>query len=182
MKKYKTNEEYVLDNLYKTQEKLEIAEEKIKQLEEQLKKPENDNKMNCIYLSDKPNYFYIVEMSSEYHWNKILKDNKKTPKFVEEALEDDKKLKKLFSLIENSDTWSAYKISKIEERIYNYLFKDRRGNYATITLWGDNEINLYQIRNNVFLNKENAEEYRKEEVIKKAKYYLKNYADKFEEK
>ena len=182
MKKYKTNEEFVLDELYKTQEQLELANKKIEELEEQLVKPINDEEMNCIYLSDKPNYFYVVNISSAYNWNKILKDNKKTPKFVEEALEDEKKLKKLFDLKENSSSWSSSKISEVDERIYNYLFKDRRGNYATITLWGDDDINLYQVRNSVFLDKENAEEYRKERVIKEAKEYLKNYKDRFEEK
>lgn len=182
MKKYKTNEEFVLDNLYKAQEQLEIANKKIEELEEQLKKPQNnDEELNVIYLSDKPNYFYCVDVASSYNWNKILKDNKKTPKFVEEALKDDKKLKKLYDLKENNDRWSAYTISKVDERIYNYLLKDRRGNYATITLWGDDDISLYQIRNQNFLDKERAEEYRKERVIATAKEYLKNYAEQFEE-
>lgn len=83
---------------------------------------------------------------------------------------------------ENKDTWSSYKISKVDERIYNYLFKDRRGCYATITLWGDDDINLYQVRNSVFLDKERAEEYRKEKVINTAKEYLKHYAKQFEDK
>lgn len=183
MKKYKTNEEFVLDNLYKAQEELELANKKIEELEEQLNKPQNnDEDMNCIWLSEKPNYFYYVDVASAYNWNKILKDNKKTPKFVEAALKDEKKLKKLFDLKENKDTWSSYKISKVDERIYNYLFKERRGNYACITLWGDDDIGLYQIRNNTFLDKERAEEYRKERVIAIAKEYLKNYAEKFEEK
>lgn len=181
MKKYKTNEEFVLDNLYKTQEQLEIANKKIEELEEQLKKPADEEDMNCIYLSDKPNYFYVVNVSSSYNWNKILKDNKKTPKFVEEALENENKLKKLYALKENSDSWCSSKISDVDERIYNYLFKDRRGCYATITLCGDDDINLYQIRNQNFLDKESAEEYRKEKVISTAKEYLKHYAKKFDE-
>lgn len=179
MKKYKTNEEFVLDNLYKTQEELELANKKIEELEEQLEKPETEEDMKCIYLSDKPNYFYVVSVASAYNWNRILKDNKKTPKFVEEALESEKKLKKLFDLKSN-ESWST-KISEVSERIYNYLFKDRRGNYATITLWGDDDISFYQVRNDTFLDKERAEEHRKEKVIKTAKEYLKNYAEKFEE-
>lgn len=181
MKKYKTNEEFVLDELYKTQEQLELANKKIDELEEQLEKPVNEEDMKCIYLSDKPNYFYMVNVSSAYNWNKILKDNKKTPKFVEQALEDEKKLKKLFDLKENGNGsyWSSI-ISKVDERIYNYLFKDRRGNYATITLWGDDDISLYQIRHQNFLDKESAEEYRKEKVINTAKEYLKNYAENFD--
>lgn len=180
MKKYKTNEELVLDTLYQTQTELHLANKKIEELEQQLKKPQTVEDMNCIYLSDRPNYFYNVEVASSYNWNKILKDNKKTPKFVEEAIKDEKKLKKLFDLKENKDTWSAYKISKVDERIYNYLFKERRGNYACITLWGDDDIGFYQIRNNCFLDKEQAEEYRKEKVIEMAKYYLKNYAENFD--
>ena len=182
MKKYKTNEEFVLDNLYKAQEQLELANKKIEELEEQLKKPENDTEMNCIYLSDKPNYFYCVEISSAYNWNKILKDNKKTPKFVEEALTDEKKLKKLFELEEKRDSWCSYKISKVDERIYNYLFKDRRGYYAVITLWGDDDMGFYQIRNQNFLDKERAEQYRKEKVISTANEYLKHYAEDFDKK
>ena len=181
MKKYKTNEEYILDELYKTQEQLEIANKKIEELENQLKTPNNEEDMKCIYLSEKPNYFYSVEVASAYNWNKILKDNKKTPKFVEEALEDEKKLKKLFELKETKDNWYSSKISKVDERIYNYLFKDRKGNYSTIVLWGDDDISLYQIRNQNFLDKERAEEYRKEKVIETAKSYLKNYKDEFKE-
>lgn len=181
MKKYKSSEEFVLDNLYKVQEELELANKKIEELEEQLKQPESEEKMNCIYLSDKPNYFYVVNVSSAYDWNKILKDNKKTPKFVEEALENKNKLKKLYTLKENSDSWCASTISTIDERIYNYLFKDRRGCYAAITLWGDDDINLYQIGNHVFLDKEKSERHREEQVISTAKEYLKNYAKRFEE-
>ena len=183
MKKYKTNEEYVLDILNQTQEELELAKKKIEELEGELKKPvpENEEDMKCIYLSERPNYFYVVSISESYNWNKILKDNNKTPKFIEEALENEKKLKKLFDLKENKDTWSSYKISEIDERIYNYLFKDRRGNYATITLWGNNDISFYQVRNSVFLDKEKAEKYRKEKVIEQAKEYLKRYKDKYEE-
>lgn len=182
MRKYKTNEEYVLDNLYQTQQELELANKRIKELEEQLAKPQNnDEDMNCIWLSEKPNYFYCVEVASSYNWNKILKDNKKTPKFVEEALKDEKKLNRLFDLKENKDnSWCAYHISKVDERIYNYLFKERRGNYACITLWGDDDIGLYQIRNQNFLDKEQAEEYRKEKVIETAQYYLKHCAQDFD--
>ena len=180
MKKYKTNEEYVLDNLYKTQEELETANKKIEQLEEQLKTPQNEEEMNCIYLSDKPYYFYVVETTGAWKWNKILKDNKKTPKFVEQALENDNKLKKLYELEEKSNDFCKSKISEVDERIYNYLFKDRRGCYATITLWGNDSISLYEIKNDVFLDKENAENRRKEKVINIAKEYLKKYAEDFD--
>lgn len=178
MKKYKTNEEFVLDNLYKTQEQLDLANKKIEELEEQLKKPQNEEDMNCIYLSDKPNYFYSVEVAGAYNWNRILKCNKKTPKFIEEALKDEKKLKQLYNL-KNEEYWQKT-LSQVDERIYNYLFKERRGNYACITLWGDDDIGFYQIRNNCFLDKEQAEEYRKEKVIETAKCYLKHYAEKFD--
>lgn len=181
MKKYKTNEEFVLDNLYKTQEQLEIANKKIEQLEEQLKKPQSEEDMNCIYLSDKPNYFYNVDVSSAWNWNKILKDNKKTPKFVEEALENETKLKKLYTLEEKSNSSWPSKISNVDERIYNYLFKDRRGCYSALVLWGDDDITFYQIRNQNFLDKESAEEYRKNKVIDTAREYLKRYAKEFKE-
>lgn len=67
----------------------------------QLKKDTiNEEDMKCIYLSDKPYYWYSLSIQSEWKWNKILKDNKKTPKLVEKALIDDKALKQLCNLEE----------------------------------------------------------------------------------
>lgn len=86
MTKFKTNEEYILNELYKAQEELQLANKKIEELEEKLKNDDtNEENMNCIYLSDKPNYWYSFSIQGTYNWNKILKDNKKTPKLVEKA-------------------------------------------------------------------------------------------------
>lgn len=102
MTKFKTNEEYILNELYKAQEELQLANKKIEELEEKLKNDDtNEENMNCIYLSDKPNYWYSFSIQGTYNWNKILKDNKKTPKLVEKALTDDKALKQLCKLKEN---------------------------------------------------------------------------------
>lgn len=180
MTKFKTNEEYILNELYKTQEELSLANKKIEELEEQLKNDDtNEGNMNCIYLSDKPNYWYSFSMQSTWNWNKILKENNKTPKFVEKALTDDKALKQLCKLKEK-DSWRG-EIGYVEERVYNYLFKGRNGLYSVIETTKD-RTNMYNIsnENNHYLSKEEAEAQFKEKMIKEINYYLKNYKDKFE--
>ena len=180
MTKFKTNEEYILNELYKAQSDLELANKKIEELEERLDKPTNDENMNCIYLSDKPYYYYNVNVSSAYNWNKILKSNKKTPKFVEEALEDEKKFKRLCLLKEKDNMWGS-QIGEVDERLYNYLLKDRKDRYSVIVLSSDHTY-LYNVKENgVFLNKEDAEAYRDERVRKEIADYLKHYKERFEE-
>lgn len=180
MTKFKTNEEYILNELYKTQDELVLANKKIEELEEQLKTPDNEKNMNCIYLSDKPYYWYSVDVRSEYNWNKILKDNNKTPKLVEKALTDDKALKQLCKLKEK-DSWYSV-IGRVQERMYNYLLKGRNGIYSVIET-NEHNTSLYNIsdENENYLVKEEAEERLKEKMIKSINYYLKNYKDKFEE-
>lgn len=181
MDKFKTNEEYILNELYKTQEDLQIANKKIEELQEKLKKDTvNEEDMKCIYLSDKPYYWYNFSIQSEWSWNKILKDNKKTPKLVEKALNDDKALKQLCNL-EEKDGWRD-KLGHVNEKIYNYLFKGRNGLYSVIET-NINKSYMYNISNsdNHYLSKEEAEEEFKKEMIKRINYYLKNYKDKFEE-
>lgn len=181
MKKYKTNEEYILNELYKTQEELQIANKKIEELQGQLKKDTvNEKDMKCIYLSDKPYYWYSFSIRSEWNWNKILKDNKKTPKLVEKALTDDKALKQLCNL-EEKDSWRS-KLGYVNERVYNYLFKGRNGLYSVIETNIDRSY-MYDISNNDnnYLSKEEAEEGFKKEMIKRINYYLKKYKDEFEE-
>lgn len=181
MTKFKTNEEYILNELYKTQEELQLANEKIKQLEEQLKNDDtNEENMNCIYIGDKPNYWYTFSIQGTYNWNKILKDNKKTPKLVEKALTDDKALKQLCKLKEK-DSWRS-ELGYVDERVYNYLFKGRNGLYSVITTNKDNSY-MYAISNSYqnYLTKEECEEAFKKEMIKEINYYLKYYKDKFEE-
>ena len=103
---------------------------------------------------------------------------KKTPKFVEQALEDEKKFEKLCQLKEKDSWYSS--IGEVQERLYNYLFKDRKGRYSIIVL-NENDTYMYGVNNNVFLAKEEAQEYMKEKVKKEAEYYLKNYKDDFKE-
>lgn len=182
MTKFKTNEEYILNELYKAQEELQLANKRIQELEEQLKKDDiNEENMNCIYLSDKPNYWYSFSIQGTYNWNKILKDNKKTPKLVEKALTDDKALKQLCNLKEN-DSWRS-KLGCVNENIYNYLFKGRNGLYSVIVTNKDRSY-MYDISSSDrnYLTKEECEEKFKKEMIKEIDYYLKNHKDKFEVK
>lgn len=181
MNKFKTNEEYILNELYTTQEELYLAKKKIEELQEKLKKDTiNEEDMKCIHISDKPYYWYCFDIKSEWQWNKILKDNKKTPKLVEKALIDDKALKQLCNL-EEKDSWRS-KLGYVNERVYNYLFKGRNGLYSVIETNIDRSC-MYNIsnKNNNYLSKEEAEEEFKKEMIKRINYYLKNYKDKFEE-
>ncbi len=179
--KFKTSEEYILNELYKTQEELQLANKKIEELQEKSNKDDtNKENMNCIYLSDKPNYWYSYSIQGTYNWNKILKDNKKTPEFIEKALSDDKSLKQLCKLKEN-DSWKG-ELGCINESVYNYLFKGRNGLYSVIET-NKNSTYMYNISPNDkhFLTKEECENAFKEEMIKEINYYLKNYKDKFEE-
>lgn len=180
MAKFKTNEEYILNELYKTQDELVLANKKIEELEEQLKAPNNKEDMKCIYLSDKPYYWYNVDVRGEYDWNKILKDNNKTPELVEKALTDDKALKQLCKLKEK-DGWYS-EIGRVQERIYNYLLKGRNGIYSVIETTERNT-SLYVISDEYkhYLVKEEAEEKLKEMMIKSINYYLEHYKDKFVE-
>lgn len=181
--KFKTVEEYILNELYKTQGELQLANKKIKELEELKEQSKNDNvneeNMKCIFLSDKPYYWYRFNIESEYCWNKILKDNNKTPKLVEKALTDDNALKQLCKL-KRKDSWGSV-IGRIDERVYNYLFKGRNGLYSVIETWQDDSC-MYNIGKEYkhYLSKEEAEEDFKKEMISRINYYLKNYKDGFE--
>lgn len=180
MGKVKTSEEYILNELYKTQEELQLANKKIEELEKQKNDDTNEENMNCIYLSDKPSYWYSYSLQSAWNWNKILKQNKKTPEFVEKALTDDKTLKQLCDLEEN-DSWRS-EIGEVRENVYNYLFKGRNGLYSVITT-NKNSTYMYDISNNDknYLTKQECEEALKKAMIKEINYYLENYKDKFDE-
>lgn len=181
MTKFKTNEEYILNELYTTQEELYLANKKIEELEKKLESDDtNEENMNCIYLSDKPNYWYSYSIQDTYNWNKILKDNKKTPEFVEKALTDDKIFKRLCEL-KGNDSWRS-KVGEVNEHVYNYLFKGRNGLYSVI-ITNKTSSYMYDISNsNVnFLSKEECENKFKEEMIKEINYYLKNYKEKFKD-
>lgn len=182
MTELKTNEEYILNELYKAKEELQLANKKIEELEEKLKNDDtNEENMNCIYLSEKPYYWYTFNIRGTYDWNKILKENNKTPKLVEKALTDDKALKQLCNLKEK-DGWRS-ELGGINERIYNYLFKGRNGLYSVIETNKDRSY-MYDISSSDrnYLTREECEEKFKEEMIKEINYYLKNYKDKFEVK
>lgn len=119
----KTCEEYVLKELQKTQQELQLAHKKIEELETPKEEVVDDRK--CIYLSDKPNYCYYVQTTGEYNWNKILKENKLTPKFVKETLNDNEKFLKLCNL-SNENGWNA--IGKVVRKTYDYLLETICGN------------------------------------------------------
>lgn len=179
----KTCEEYVLKELKKTKQELQLANKKIEELETpKLETPKEEViDRKCIYLSDKPNYYYNVKNSGEYYWNKILKDNKLTPKFVEEALNDNDKFLKLCEL-SNENGWNV--IGRVIRNTYDYLLETRCGKLAIeINDYSEN-INTYRldIENGIYYsNEEDAIEYRNKKVKNSIEYYLKNYADKFNE-
>lgn len=182
MTKFKTNEEYILNELYKTQEELLLANKKIEELEEKLKNDDtSEENMNCIYLSDKPNYWYSFNIQGTYNWNKILKENNRTPKLVEKALTDDKALKQLCNLKEKG-SWRS-ELGCINENIYNYLFKGRNGLYSVIETNRSGSY-MYEISSSDrnYLTREECEQKFKEEMIKEINYYLKKYKDEFEVK
>lgn len=177
----RTCEEYVLGQLETTKTLLKKAEKRIQELEAPKEVEENELKdMKCIYLSDKPNYFYNVNFENVYEWNKVLKKNNKTPQFVEETLKDEKKFKELCEL-SNKESY-RWPIGKVTQDIYNYLLKTRNGDCAIVL--SDENIYAYQLNKegySYFSTEEQAIEYRDNEVRKNIKYYLKNYKDKFEE-
>ena len=173
----KTCEEYVLRELEKTKEELYLAKKKIEELETP-KEEAKDTNMKCIYISDKPYYFYNVSTQNVWRWNEILKANKKTPKLVEEALNDDRKFKELCSLKE--DIYHS-EIGKVNQKVYNYLLKTRNGEYA-IVLTSDSAYmcELDQDGTCTYTNEDDAIKCLNEEVKKNIKRYLKDYKDKFE--
>lgn len=172
----KTCEEYVLRELEKTRQELQLANKKIEELE--IPKEEVIDK-KIIYLSDKPNYYYSVKYSSEYNWNKILKDNKLTSKFVEEALNDNDKFLKLCEL-SNENGWNV--IGRVVRNTYDYLLETRNGKLAIEVNDYSGNINTFRLdieNGNCYSNEEDAIEYRNKKVKACIEYYLKNYADKF---
>lgn len=172
----KTCEEFVLKELEKVKQELKLANKKIEELESP--KEDSVEDMQCIYLSDKPNYYYSVSTQGAWNWNKILKKNNKTPKLVEEALTDDEKFKELCNLTEDS---YYQKIGEVNQQIYNYLLKTRNGDCVIVLGSGTY---LYELDKDGFHNfskEEMAIKCRDDEVRKNIKYYLENYKDKFED-
>lgn len=177
----RTCEEYVLHQLKVTKELLKTAEKRIQELETPKETQENKiEDMQCIYLSDKPNYFYNVNLESTWNWNKILKINKKTPQFVEEALEDKKKFMELCKLKDKNSY--NYSLGEVIQNVYNYLLKTRNGDCAIVL--SSDSIYSYQLdkdRYSYFSTEAQAIKYRDKKVRENIEYYLKNYKDKFEE-
>lgn len=176
----KTCEEYVLKELKETQQKLSNAVAKIKELETLKEETSEDIKdAQCIYLSDKPNYFYDVNTQSIWNWNKILKENKKKPEFVEEALINEEKFEELCNLSENK---YYSKIGVVNQHIYNHLLKTRSGDCAIVVT--SESAYMYELDKKgypTFSKEKDAIKYRDEEVKKNINRYLKEYKDKFEE-
>lgn len=175
----KTCEEYVLKELQKTQQELQLAHKKIEELETPKEEVVDDRK--CIYLSDKPNYCYYVQTTGEYNWNKILKENKLTPKFVKETLNDNEKFLKLCNL-SNENGWNA--IGKVVRKTYDYLLETICGNLIIQLNDFSKDISTYilDIKNGSYYStKEKAIEYRNNKIKNSIEYYLEYYADKFDD-
>lgn len=175
----KTCEEYVLKELQKTQQELQLANKKIEELENPKEEIVVDRE--CIYLSDKPNYCYYVQTTGEYNWNKILKANKLTPKFVEETLNDNDKFLKLCEL-SNENGWNV--IGKVVRYTYDYLLETRCGNLIVQLndFSKDISTSILDIKNgNYYSTEEKAIEYRNNKIKGNIKCYLKYYADKFDD-
>lgn len=175
----KTCEEYVLKELQKTQQELQLANKKIEELENPKEEIVVDRE--CIYLSDKPNYCYYVQTTGEYNWNEILKANKLTPKFVEETLNDNDKFLKLCEL-SNENGWNV--IGKVVRYTYDYLLETRCGNLIVQLndFSKDISTSILDIKNgNYYSTEEKAIEYRNNKIKGGIEYYLKYYADKFDD-
>ena len=175
----KTCEEYVLKELQKTQQELQLANKKIEELENPKEEIVVDRE--CICLSDKPNYCYYVQTTGEYNWNEILKANKLTPKFVEETLNDNDKFLKLCEL-SNENGWNV--IGKVVRYTYNYLLETRCGNLIVQLndFSKDISTSILDIKNgNYYSTEEKAIEYRNNKIKGGIEHYLKYYADKFDD-
>lgn len=175
----KTCEEYVLKELQKTQQELQLANKKIEELENPKEEIVVDRE--CIYLSDKPNYCYYVQTTGEYNWNEILKANKLTPKFVEETLNDNDKFLKLCEL-SNENGWNV--IGKVVRYTYDYLLETRCGNLIVQLndFSKDISTSILDIKNgNYYSTEEKAIEYRNNKIKDGIEYYLKYCADKFDD-
>lgn len=175
----KTCEEYVLKELQKTQQELQLANKKIEELENPKEEIVVDRE--CICLSDKPNYCYYVQTTGEYNWNEILKANKLTPKFVEETLNDNDKFLKLCEL-SNENGWNV--IGKVVRYTYDYLLETRCGNLIVQLndFSKDISTSILDIKNgNYYSTEEKAIEYRNNKIKGGIEHYLKYYADKFDD-
>lgn len=175
----KTCEEYVLKELQKTQQELQLANKKIEELENPKEEIVVDREY--IYLSDKPNYCYYVQTTGEYNWNEILKANKLTPKFVEETLNDNDKFLKLCEL-SNENGWNV--IGKVVRYTYDYLLETRCGNLIVQLndFSKDISTSILDIKNgNYYSTEEKAIEYRNNKIKGGIEHYLKYYADKFDD-
>ena len=172
-------EEYVLNELEKIKKENEDLKKEITKLNNKEEDIENDKK--CIYLSDKPYYYYSLKTTSAYNWNKTLIKNNKNPEFIEEALKDDKKLKELCELKVN-EYYGNRKMFYISENIYNYLFTARNGKKIAIILNDENLSDVYIGKKyNSYLTKEEAEKGLKEIVKEGAEEYIEYYKKKYEE-
>ena len=174
----KTSDEFLIQEYFKIKEELEKKEKIIETLKGELntkvEDPKEEINMNMIFLSDSPSYYYYINVASYSYYNNILKDNKKKPSFLEECLKDEKKLNQWMKMEEKSSSWINDKVSEIDERIYNYLFKDRKDRYGVLIL-GVDENYYYNIdEKRVFLDKNKAEIVTKNRVIEEINKYLKS--------
>lgn len=125
MSEIRTAEEYVLAELERKELELEECKKKLKEAEEKLvelsTKDTGEDLIDakCIYLSDKPNTFFVVNTTGIYNWDKILEHNNKDIEFVKKALEDDDTKRELCGLSNG-----VYTICDISKRYYDYLLVD----------------------------------------------------------
>ena len=74
-------------------------------------------------------------------------------------------------------------MAEVDERKYDYLFKDRKGRRYVLIL-NEDDVDIYPIDNDkpYFLTPDEANEYLKDNLKKDIEYYIKNYKDKYKEK
>ena len=163
----KTCEEYVLRELAKKEEELELVHKRISELEDKLKT--NDDNINfekVIKVSETPSCYFWVDTLRRYNYNQMLIKHNKTPEF----LKDENNIDEIIS-------WSNENM--INSNAYLYLIKNYKGNIAVVSEYNDGSMHLCNIDNKTyFLNSNEAVEGLKLAVKEEIKEYFEYDYDK----
>lgn len=189
MEQAKTCEEYVLSKMTEQEETIDFLNAEIKRLSDIIKNYENPKEpalgtdlgedAKTIQLSERPNYFYQVNVMSSYQYNEVLAKNGKDPEWLRLALEDDNVLNEFMNLTRETDWHWREPIGEVVRKKYDIIIEDCYGNLHVIEFASRDYTSFKDIDNrSCFLNRDKAKEYLAKEVRETIVNYFKCDRDK----
>lgn len=177
----KTCEQYVLRELLNAQDEVCLLKKEVEELKAPKEKEEiNTDKGQIFYCNDTWGYYYRIEITNYYNYNDILKENNKTPQFLQTVLDSDDALRE-WKEMSSKGSYFTRNVGELQCCTYHYLFT-WQDNAAVLCLsdsYMSNKFSFYEIDNKrCFLDKDLAEKTLKQNILDEVQAYFKYEHDK----